>query len=86
VGPEAAVDAVYRNRLEGIDDPEERARREAEFREEYRQGIDVHRAANEVIIDGIVPPGRLREGLVARYEFHGSVGKDPPANEHGTVL
>ena len=86
MGPEAAINAVYANKLDAIDDPEKRERRERELREAYREDIDVHRMASEVVIDEIVPPGDLREELAARFAFYESVEKDRPDKKHGTVL
>ena len=86
MGPEAAINAVYANKLAAIDDPEERAATEAELREEYREDIDVHRMASEVVIDEIVPPSDLREELEARFAFYEDLEKDLPDKKHGTVL
>jgi acetyl-CoA carboxylase carboxyltransferase component len=86
MGPEAAINAVYANQLADIDDPEERAEREAELRAEYREDIDVKRMASEVVIDEIVPPSSLREELAARFEFYEGVQKELPEKKHGTVL
>jgi acetyl-CoA carboxylase carboxyltransferase component len=86
MGPEAAINAVYANKLDAIDDPEERARREQELREEYREDIDVHRMASEVVIDEIVPPGDLREEIAARFDLYEDVEKDRPEKKHGTIL
>ena len=86
MGPEAAINAVYRNRLDDIDDPDERAEREAELREAYREDIDVHRMASETVIDEIVPPSELRDELAARFAFYEDVEKSLPDKKHGTVL
>ncbi len=86
MGPEAAINAVYANKLNAIDDPEERAKLEAELREEYRQDIDVHRMASEMVIDDIVAPSSLREELANRFAFYETVEKDLPDKKHGTVL
>ncbi|WP_123539052.1 acyl-CoA carboxylase subunit beta [Halosimplex salinum] len=86
MGPEAAINAVYANKLDEIDDPEERERRERELREAYREDIDVHRMASEVVIDEIVPPSDLRTELAARFAFYEDVEKDRPDKKHGTVL
>jgi acetyl-CoA carboxylase carboxyltransferase component len=86
MGPEAAINAVYANRLADIDDEDERAEREQELREEYREDIDVHRMASEVVIDDIVPPSTLREELAARFEFYETVEKEVPDKKHGTIL
>ncbi|PHQ40385.1 propionyl-CoA carboxylase [Halorubrum persicum] len=86
MGPEAAINAVYARRLAEIDDPEERAETEQRLREEYREDIDIHRMASEVVIDEIVPPSTLREELAARFAFYEDVEKDLPDKKHGTVL
>jgi len=86
MGPEAAINAVYANKLAAIDDPDERAETEQRLREEYREDIDVHRMASEVVIDEIVPPSTLRDELAARFEFYETVEKDLPEKKHGTIL
>ena len=86
MGPEAAINAVYARKLAEIDDPEERAETEARLREEYREDIDIHRMASEVVIDEIVPPSDLRAELAARFAFYEDVSKELPEKKHGTVL
>ena len=86
MGPEAAINAVYANKLDAIDDEAERKRREQELREEFREEIDAHRMASEVVIDEIVPPSSLREELVNRFDFYADVRKDLPDKKHGTIL
>jgi acetyl-CoA carboxylase carboxyltransferase component len=86
MGPEAAINAVYANQLAEIDDEEERAQREEELREEYREDIDIHRMASEVVIDDVVQPSRLREELVNRFDFYADIEKEIPDKKHGTVL
>ena len=86
MGPEAAINAVYANKLADIDDPDERAEVEAQLREEYREDIDVKRMASEVVIDEVVPPSSLRAELEARFEFYEDIEKEIPDKKHGTVL
>jgi acetyl-CoA carboxylase carboxyltransferase component len=86
MGPEAAVNAVYRNKLDAIEDDEERAAREQELREEYRRDISIHRMASEVVVDDVVPPSELRAELAARFAFYEDVEKSLPEKKHGTVL
>ncbi|WP_135828975.1 acyl-CoA carboxylase subunit beta [Halorussus halobius] len=86
MGPEAAINAVYARKLSQIDDEAERANKEQELREEYREDIDVHRMASEVVIDEIVPPSTLRTELENRFAFYEGVEKDLPDKKHGTVL
>jgi acetyl-CoA carboxylase carboxyltransferase component len=65
MGPEAAVNAVYFNKLQGLGDAE-RAEMEAKLREEYRADIDIERLASELVVDAIVPPAALRDEIAAR--------------------
>ncbi|MEW9106693.1 acyl-CoA carboxylase subunit beta [Paenibacillus sp.] len=71
MGPEAAVNAVYANKIAGL--PEnERAAFIEQKREEYKQDIDIYRLASEMIIDGIIPANSLRTELVKRFDAYSS--------------
>jgi acetyl-CoA carboxylase carboxyltransferase component len=74
MGAEAAVNAVYANKIAAIDDPEERAAFVAARREEYERDIDITRLASELVIDALVEPAQLRGELIAR--FAAAAGKD----------
>jgi acetyl-CoA carboxylase carboxyltransferase component len=71
MGPEAAVNAVYSNKIAGLPE-EERAAFVEQKREEYRQDIDIYRLASEMIIDGIIPANSLRQELIKRFEAYSS--------------
>ena len=71
MGPEAAVNAVYSNKIAQLPE-EERAQFVAQKREEYQKDIDIYRLASEMIIDGIVPANSLRQELAARFEAYAS--------------
>ncbi len=86
MGPEAAINAVYARKLSEVDDPDERAEMEDRLREEYREDIDIHRMASEVVIDEIVPPSTLREELANRFAFYEGIEKSLPNKKHGTVI
>jgi acetyl-CoA carboxylase carboxyltransferase component len=66
MGPEAAVNAVYANKIAAIDDDAERAEFVAARRTEYEADIDLLRLASELVIDAIVEPGELRREIVLR--------------------
>jgi len=76
MGPEAAVNAVYFNKLEGLSD-EERAKTEARLRDEFRADVDIERLASELIVDAIVPPAELRNEIATR--LHLAAGRRDPA-------
>ncbi|MGZ6557911.1 MAG: carboxyl transferase domain-containing protein, partial [Actinomycetota bacterium] len=66
MGPEAAVNAVYANKIAELPE-DQRADYVQQKREEYRQDIDIYRLASELIVDAIVDPDELRAELIARF-------------------
>ena len=66
MGPEAAVNAVYANKIAAIDDDAERAEFVAARRTEYEADIDLLRLASELVIDAIVEPEELRREITLR--------------------
>jgi acetyl-CoA carboxylase carboxyltransferase component len=71
MGPEAAVNAVYANKIAALPEEERGAYIEAR-RDEYRQDIDIYHLASEMIIDGIVAANDLRQELISRYVHYAS--------------
>ncbi len=67
MGPEAAINAVFFNQIQEIEDPDERERFIKEKREEYSEDIDVLHLASELVVDAVIEPDRLREELLRRY-------------------
>lgn len=66
MGPEAAVNAVYANRIAAIDDPVEREAFIADQRARYEEDVDLLRLASELVIDAVVEPADLRRELIVR--------------------
>jgi acetyl-CoA carboxylase carboxyltransferase component len=67
MGAEAAVNAVYANKIAAIEDEGERAAFVAAKRAEYEEDIDIVRLASELVVDTIVEPHELRDELIARF-------------------
>jgi acetyl-CoA carboxylase carboxyltransferase component len=74
MGPEAAVNAVYANRIAAIEDESERAAFVEEQRRIYEEDVDLYRLASELVIDAVVDFGDLRRELVQRLSL--AAGKD----------
>ena len=70
MGPEAAVNAVYSNKINEITDPKERIAFIQARQKEYKEHIDIYKLASELIIDDIVAPSELREELTRRFAFY----------------
>ncbi|HXL89828.1 MAG TPA: carboxyl transferase domain-containing protein, partial [Streptosporangiaceae bacterium] len=66
MGAEAAVNAVYANKLDQIEDPDAKKQETDRLREEYEQDIDILRLAAELVVDDIVEPEDLRAELIRR--------------------
>ena len=66
MGAEAAVNAVYYNKLAAITDPEEKERQTQQLRDAYEADIDILRLAGELVVDDIVEPEQLRPELFRR--------------------
>ena len=73
MGPEAAVNAVFYNRIQAIEDPAERAAFVEEQRRLYEEDVDLLHLASNLVIDAVVPPEELRREVVARLGV--AVGK-----------
>ncbi|WP_029420626.1 acyl-CoA carboxylase subunit beta [Alicyclobacillus macrosporangiidus] len=81
MGPEAAVNAVYSNKIQELPESE-RAAFVAAKREEYRQDIDIFRLASELVVDAVVDPDRLRTELSARLQVYRSKRLDFGRRRH----
>ena len=68
MGPEAAVNAVYANKIAEIED-EEREAFVAARRAEYLEDVDLERLAADLVIDGIVEADVLRPELLHRLRY-----------------
>lgn len=69
MGPEAAVNAVYANKIAQITDLDERAAYVAERRAEYETDVDLERLAADLVIDDVIEADRLREDLIRRLAY-----------------
>jgi acetyl-CoA carboxylase carboxyltransferase component len=74
MGPQAAVNAVFLNQIQAIEDEAEREAFVAAKREEYAEDIDILHLASELVVDAVVAPEDLRDDLIRRFAH--AVGKD----------
>jgi acetyl-CoA carboxylase carboxyltransferase component len=84
MGPEAAVNAVYYNKINELNG-EERERFIQERREEYRRDINLYKLASRLVVDAIIPPSRLRAELINRFEAYASKQVATPRKRHGVM-
>jgi methylmalonyl-CoA decarboxylase subunit alpha len=83
MGPDPAVNAVFYNRIQAIDDPDERAAFVAERRAEYEADVDLVHLAAELVVDAIVEPDDLRDELIRRLALSRTRRREDPDKRHG---
>ncbi|MDP9276581.1 MAG: acyl-CoA carboxylase subunit beta [Actinomycetota bacterium] len=69
MGPQAAINAVFYNQIQAIEDPEEREKFVAEKRREYAEDIDILHLGSELVVDAVVQPEQLRAELIRRFAY-----------------
>jgi methylmalonyl-CoA decarboxylase subunit alpha len=67
MGPEAAINAVFLNQIQAIEDEAERAEFVRAKREEYAADIDILHLASEMVVDAVIEPDSLRGELIRRF-------------------
>lgn len=69
MGPEAAVNAVYANKILELPEGEREAFIEQK-QKEYQDDIDIYRLASEMVVDAVIEPDKLRGELAARFAIY----------------
>ena len=69
MGPEAAVNAVYANKIAAIEDEGEREQFVQDMRREYEQDVDLERLAADLVLDQIIEADALRAELLLRLRY-----------------
>ena len=84
MGPEAAVNAVYFNKIQ--EKPEaERAAYVQKLRDEYKADVDIYKLASELVVDEIVPGEQLRVELEKRFELYALQNTPRATKKHGVL-
>ena len=85
MGAEAAVNAVYANKIAAIEDEGEREAFVSAKRAEYDEDIDIVRLASELVVDTVVEPEDLRAELVARFAAYRGKDRTFSRRRHGVT-
>jgi acetyl-CoA carboxylase carboxyltransferase component len=85
MGPQAAINAVFFNQVQAVEDPDERAALVERLRTEYAEEIDVLHLASELVIDAVVAPETLRDELVARFALSAGRTRERPAKRNAVT-
>jgi methylmalonyl-CoA decarboxylase subunit alpha len=82
MGPQAAVNAVYYNKIQEVPAGPEREAYVAKLRAEYREDIDLMKLAAELVVDAVVPGDRLRAELATRFARYTDKQEASPRKKH----
>jgi len=82
MGPSAAVNAVFYNKIQEVPEAE-RAAYVKKLQEEYREDIDLYRLASDLIVDAVVAPQDLRTELAARFARYATSQRPRVNRKHG---
>ena len=83
MGPEAAINAVYANKIAEIADEAQRTAYVGRLRKEYEIDIDILRLASELVVDAIVEPHEVRRELTARFAAAAAKDRHFSTRRHG---
>jgi acetyl-CoA carboxylase carboxyltransferase component len=83
MGPEAAVNAVYANKIAEIDDDGERASYVEGLRKAYEADIDILRLAGELVVDAVIEPSEVRRELIVRFAAAATKDRHFSSRRHG---
>jgi acetyl-CoA carboxylase carboxyltransferase component len=83
MGADAAVNAVYANRILAIEDSVERAQFVDEHRRAYEEDIDLLRLASELVLDAVIEPEELRSEVSARLRHAANKDRTFSRRRHG---
>ena len=82
MGPEAAVNAVYFNTIDALEEPARTGFIE-EKRAEYSEDVDLYRLAAEAVVDSVIEPEDLREELIRRFAIASRKDRTFSGRRHG---
>jgi acetyl-CoA carboxylase carboxyltransferase component len=82
MGPQAAINAVYYNQLQAIEDPQERAARTEELRSAYAEDINILHLGSELVVDAVIQPEDLRSELIRRFGLASGKRRERPAKRN----
>ncbi|MBA3741521.1 MAG: acyl-CoA carboxylase subunit beta [Sporichthya sp.] len=85
MGADPAVNAIYANKIEAIEDLEERAAFVECKRAEYGVDLDIFRVASAFYVDAVTPAEQLRDELIGRFAHYSGKAR-PLAQRHHAVI
>ncbi|HEX8065878.1 MAG TPA: acyl-CoA carboxylase subunit beta [Thermoleophilaceae bacterium] len=85
MGPQAAINAVYYNQVQAIEDESERAEFVERLRREYAEEIDILHLASELVVDAVVQPEDLRAEIARRLALAATKRREWPEKRNAVT-
>jgi acetyl-CoA carboxylase carboxyltransferase component len=82
MGAQAAVNAVYYNKIQEVPAGPERDAYVEKLRSEYREDVNLTKLASELVVDQIVQAAELRSELARRFALYADKSEPRPAKKH----
>jgi acetyl-CoA carboxylase carboxyltransferase component len=82
MGAQAAVNAVFYNKIQGVAAGPERDAFVEKLRQEYREDVNLKKLASELVVDEIVPFEGLRGELARRFALYAGRGSTRAPQKH----
>jgi acetyl-CoA carboxylase carboxyltransferase component len=82
MGPNAAVNAVFYNKIQAVPEGPERDALVDKLRDEYREDIDLEKVASELVIEDVVPNHALRTEIARRFALYADKAEPRPNKRH----
>jgi acetyl-CoA carboxylase carboxyltransferase component len=82
MGAQAAVNAVFYNKIQEVPEGPEREGFVKKLREEYREDVDLEKLASELVVDAVIPFDALRGELARRFERYRQKREPRPPKKH----
>ncbi len=85
MGPEAAVNAVYYNKIQEVPEGPSATPTSQKLRDEYRADVDLMKLATELVVDEVIPGDELRDQLERRLEAYARRFQPRSVKKHGVL-
>jgi len=82
MGPQAAVNAVYYNKIQSVPEGAERDALVLSLRDEYRKDVDIQKLASELVVDAVIPFSALRAEVLRRFDHYADKVEERPPKKH----
>jgi acetyl-CoA carboxylase carboxyltransferase component len=82
MGPSAAVNAVYFNKIQAVPEGPERDALVKRLRDEYRADIDLEKLASELVVDAVIPTHEIRREVARRFDRVSNKVEERPKKKH----